>query len=869
MSAEIDTVLERFEADASQAIAEVKKYAATYDELGKAAERSAVDMQTHAGAVAKLGANLQVATDFAKGFADGLHQVIDEELAAGRITPQLAEELRKQADELAKAGKAAGNAAGGHDKHTSSLLEWKREAGRSREAAQFLVSALSGIAPTSSAAGAGLRLLAAVAVGGGGLVLALEAVHFATTLVSDALEASRKKQEEAEKAAKDHADALEALRRKSDDYLVSLAGAPHSFTAFRDVMRDADRDAAQLTTKIAALREELVKLDNAARAAGGADMTAELDAALAREQISGLEKKLAPIRDIQGQAGRNLQRDVTAEEEKARQDRLTKLVQVGESDRQRLTMAAADAVGESDRALLRERLRVQVELDRAESELNRARRAELEKGGVDAAAVNAKWDDAIAAAKSVRNDKIKELDRKAWEADVALAAQRADAREQSDAALLQTTIKVNEDRAEHERHLYWQLQAYGDEAAARELEANFKRFTSLRALEGLSLEQSLARAREYEDAKAKILDEAETRRAQEQAKREDDVTAEIIAENEKRIHVADEAEALRLTHGDLARSSELVRLKTHYTEILADEKLSQEERKRLVEEYEGKKAAIVSKYQHQTLATAQAGLAEAGNAGAGLAGAAALATALNDWKKFEADKTGMTAEEAKKRREILTQEAIAVGSVFVPMLAHALAGSLEANARYTARFKELSQQRRADDLLETGQAKSAADAKRMAADEAEAAAQLAAAAEKQKIADVMAAQAMQWAIEAPVAFFSPAMGGPVGAAVRAAGAVAAAALAMKFHGDAVSIEQGRGYTSNERDTLHNLEQPAGGGAGSGGSGGRASSSSDEPQRQIVYVMTVQDPFETAAEVARRAARAMDLAKKLDMQRRQS
>lgn len=83
---------------------------------------------------------------------------------------------------------------------------------------------------------------------------------------------------------------------------------------------------------------------------------------------------------------------------------------------------------------------------------------------------------------------------------------------------------------------------------------------------------------------------------------------------------------------------------------------------------------------------------------------------------------------------------------------------------------------------------------------------------------------------------------------------------------AYGIGQTRGMTRAERDSLAGMESSASTGARSGGSSA-VGSGGTQTITKTETVFVIGDPFESPAETARRAARAMELARRLDLVRR--
>jgi hypothetical protein len=185
------------------------------------------------------------------------------------------------------------------------------------------------------------------------------------------------------------------------------------------------------------------------------------------------------------------------------------------------------------------------------------------------------------------------------------------------------------------------------------------------------------------------------------------------------------------------------------------------------------------------------------------------------------------------------------------------------NRRFSAEYAALSRERRAQALLEQGVVETYGEAQAMVAEESEAAEAQRTAAQKEALAQRLAAQAIEWALQAAVMAvpYTPQFN-PVGAAVYAAAAAAAGIGAASLHSQAVGLTQGRGYTAEENDQLAGLRNGgAYGGSGArevGGVGGSANTATRET------IIVIGDPFETPAETARRAARRLSEARRLDM-----
>jgi hypothetical protein len=215
-------------------------------------------------------------------------------------------------------------------------------------------------------------------------------------------------------------------------------------------------------------------------------------------------------------------------------------------------------------------------------------------------------------------------------------------------------------------------------------------------------------------------------------------------------------------------------------------------------------------------------------------------------------------ESVRKALAAVWAEARAVVQIFVPGLIAGWQRAAAANRRYTAEYGALSMERREQQLLESGVAQTSAEAHAIAAEEADAAAKQQAAAEKQAIAERLAALAVEWGIRA---IASAASGNFASAAAYTAAAAAAGIAAGRFHSEAVSMQQNRGYTAQERDSL--TEQRSGA-AGSGARAGAGGAGATTTERIIERVYYIGDPFLTPAENARLIARRMDLIDRLQL-----
>ena len=83
----------------------------------------------------------------------------------------------------------------------------------------------------------------------------------------------------------------------------------------------------------------------------------------------------------------------------------------------------------------------------------------------------------------------------------------------------------------------------------------------------------------------------------------------------------------------------------------------------------------------------------------------------------------------------------------------------------------------------------------------------------------------------------------------------------------MQLQQSRGYTAEERDSLTDMSGASGGGSSSGGTeGGTRSVGGGDPVREVHYIY-IGDPFLTPAENARMVARRIELVQRLDLLRR--
>lgn len=208
------------------------------------------------------------------------------------------------------------------------------------------------------------------------------------------------------------------------------------------------------------------------------------------------------------------------------------------------------------------------------------------------------------------------------------------------------------------------------------------------------------------------------------------------------------------------------------------------------------------------------------------------------------------AEEEKARARATVAAAMEIAGELRSMLTSQLFASMtqaaSVNRRFSEEFGRLSRERRAQMLVETGAAKTYAEAQQIVAAESQAAEDAKTAAAKEGQAQRLAAQAIEWGIRAGVALVE----GNVGAAaVYAAAAAAAGGYAASLHAQAVDLTQGRGYTAEENDQLRGLQNQ---GAGYGGSGGTAGSGERVIERTV---FVVGGAWMTEADIARSWAKA--------------
>jgi hypothetical protein len=307
----------------------------------------------------------------------------------------------------------------------------------------------------------------------------------------------------------------------------------------------------------------------------------------------------------------------------------------------------------------------------------------------------------------------------------------------------------------------------------------------------------------------------------------DNQQAALAASNAYHEHVAAldrNAYSLSLTSGDERAAVELERLYQEYRVLLASEALSQGQREELIGRYEQRKNEIIGKSESDR----------------------------TEREKKESDKRKQIAQdEAAQKIRTVIAEAQAVADIFLAAHLAAWSRAGTENRRFTAEYAKLSKERRANDLLESGVARTVAEANRMAAQEAQAAEQAKRAAEKQAQADRMAGLAEEYAIRA---LGELAGRNFYGAAAFGVAAAAAATFARKLGKQAEAMQQNRGFTADENDTLRDLRGESGSRYGSGSNG------SSEKAAPVVQVYFTGKAYVTEAEVQRAVADAVNGAK---------
>lgn len=184
---------------------------------------------------------------------------------------------------------------------------------------------------------------------------------------------------------------------------------------------------------------------------------------------------------------------------------------------------------------------------------------------------------------------------------------------------------------------------------------------------------------------------------------------------------------------------------------------------------------------------------------------------LEGWQRREKlaeEEAKQTAEASKKMLETIRSELSSFAAMGLRELIPAVVGTekelLESNQRYTAQYRAKTQERRALQLVEAGVYKTIGQAQAAAAAEAGAAEQARLAAEKATQAQRFEMLAIEYSLKA-IAYAADAFAGNVPAA---AGAVAAGIAAAGFgaaavakYSEAASLQQGRGFTAQENDSL--------------------------------------------------------------------
>jgi hypothetical protein len=233
-------------------------------------------------------------------------------------------------------------------------------------------------------------------------------------------------------------------------------------------------------------------------------------------------------------------------------------------------------------------------------------------------------------------------------------------------------------------------------------------------------------------------------------------------------------------------------------------------------------------------------------------------------RAFEAEYNKRIAQEqrtADAMAEIAQTALQGVSSLFSQQLLSSMQTAGTVNRRFTAEYTALSRQRRAEQLVEQGVAKTAAEAQRMVAEEAEAAEAQKTAAAKEGMAQRLVSQAIEWGIKA---IGSLADGNYGAAALYGAAAAAAGGAAATLHHQAKDLTQSRGYTAEENDQLSGLRSGGSGSGGAreyGGSGG-GSGGGDRVVRETVIL--IGPAGMSMADVARITARGYEEARRRDM-----
>jgi hypothetical protein len=248
--------------------------------------------------------------------SDGLQIPVSLTLEEARVA------LKTLEAEARKAGAAIQDKLGGGagaEKAKSGIFQLKEGMGRAREAAMFFSSSLSEFGPTGQIAQRALSGLVGALLGGGGLLLALEATRVAMSFFADAMAADRKKLEEVDKAIGDMVARAQERARAAKEELTRVQGGTRAVAISKfqeewkavtaEIKKERDeserlwgKDTLNRTQRyvelteqrkklVAAMREETGTLATTASVEAAREAASKIEAALTEAAKAGTEER--------------------------------------------------------------------------------------------------------------------------------------------------------------------------------------------------------------------------------------------------------------------------------------------------------------------------------------------------------------------------------------------------------------------------------------------------------------------------------------------------------------------------------------------------------------------------------------------------